>query len=180
MRILDLCCGRGGATRAFYDHGHEIVTVDINPKFQPTFCQDVNTFDSEGEYDLIWASPPCTEYSRCSLPKSWGCNRGTHPIPDMRPFLNCVRIVRETSPRYWVIENVRGAIPFFRQVIGEPRQRIGSRILWGTFPKLSIGRAEAYGKWRLPPTPDRAEIRSEIPYAISEALCRAIEKTEAE
>ena len=139
MKVLDLCCGRKGVTKEFLKAGHEVVTVDINPKFNPDIIADINNLhlESLGDYDLIWASPVCTEYSKISMPKSWKCNGGKHTLPDMRLFLNCYRIIRYLNPRYWVIENVRGAIPYFRLVLGEPAKRIGSRILWGEFPILT-------------------------------------------
>ena len=175
MRVLDLCCGRKSATGAFQKAGHEVVTVDINPKFNPDICADINELhlESPGDYDFIWASPVCTDYTKANLPASWKCNGGKHTPPDMCLFLNCYRIIRYLNPRWWVIENVRGSIPYFRLVLGEPVKRVGSRVLWGEFPIFDT--SAKYGKWKLSPTPDRAEIRSEIPAGISKALCMACE-----
>ena len=173
MKVLDLCCGRKGVTREFQKAGHEVVTVDINPKFNPDIIADINNLhlESPGDYDLIWASPVCNEYTKVALPASWKCNGGKHTPPDMRLFLNCYRIIRYLNPRYWVIENVRGAVPYFHLVLGKPTKRIGSRILWGDFPIFDT--SPKHGKWKLSPTEDRSEIRSEIPAGISKALCRA-------
>ena len=172
-RMLDLCCGKKGASKEFVKAGWDVLTVDIDPKFNPDIVADINNLHLEapGRFDLIWASPKCTDYSKISLPASWKCNGGKHTPPDMRLFLNCYRVIRYLQPRYWVIENVRGAVPYFRLVLGEPVKRVGSRILWGEFPIFDT--SPKYGKWKLPPTPDRAEIRSEIPAGISKALCRA-------
>lgn len=172
MRLLDLCCGRKGVSRQF--PGWDITTVDINPKFQPDIVADVNSLHLEGEFDLVWASPVCKEYSKVGLPKSWKCNGGKHTPPDMRLFLNCYRIIRYLNPRWWVIENVRGAVPYFSLVLGNP-VKYGSRYLWGSFPPIDPDRKKCYGKWKLPPTEDRAEIRSEIPAELSRALCVACE-----
>jgi hypothetical protein len=173
-RMLDLCCGKKGASREFQKAGWEVTTVDINQKFSPDIIADVNNLhlESPGYFDLVWASPPCTDFSKVSLPASWKCNGGTHTTPEMRLVLNCWRIIRYLSPRWWVIENVRGAVPYFSLFLGEPSKRVGSRILWwGDFPIFDT--SAKYGKWRLPPTDDRAEIRSEIPAGISKALCLA-------
>jgi len=51
---------------------------------------------------------------------------------------------------------------------------VGSRYLWGEFPIFDT--PKVYGKWRLPPSEDRAAKRSEIPKGISLALCMAIEQ----
>jgi len=173
LSLLDLCCGLKGASNDFKDNGWNITTVDINPKFNPDIIADVNSLFLEGHYDLIWASPPCQDYSKCALPVSWGCNRGYHKQPDMRPFLNCYRIIRYPKPRWWVIENVCGAQPYFNPVLGKRQKKIGSRYLWGEFPPFDT--SPKYGKWKLPPTADRAELRSEIPKGITRALRLACE-----
>ena len=173
MKLLDLCCGLKGASQEFIDNNWDVITVDINPKFNPDIISDICGLHLEGKYDLIWASPPCQDYSKCSLPASWVCNGGSHTSPDMRPFLNCYRIIRHLDPKFWVIENVCGAQPYFNLVLGVKTKKIGSRYLWGDFPIFDT--SPKYGKWRLPPTEDRAEIRSKIPRGITRALRLAIE-----
>jgi hypothetical protein len=180
-KLLDLCCGKKGVTKEFEKAGWECITVDINPKFNPHIVADINNLhlESPGDYDFIWASPVCTDYSKAALPVSWKCNGGVRTLPDMRLFLNCYRIIRYLKPRWWVIENVLGAEPYFRLVLGDGTDKksyskhVGSRYLWGEFPIFDT--SPKHGKWRLSPTPDRAEIRSEIPAGLSKALCRACE-----
>lgn len=92
----------------------------------------------------------------------------------MRLFLNCYRIIRYLNPAYWVIENVRGAVPYFSLVLGEPVKRVNSRVLWGEFPIFDTRDSGRGNKWYVSPGPDRAAIRSEIPYGISKALCQAL------
>jgi hypothetical protein len=173
LSLLDLCCGKKGASNDFKENGWDVVTVDINPKFNPDVIADVNNLHIDGSFDLIWASMPCTDYTKRSLPASWRCNGGKHQEPDTRPFLNCLRIIRYLGPRWWVIENVRGAVPYFRPILGEPTKTVGSRILWGNFPLFDT--SPKYGKWKLSPTADRAEIRSEIPKGLTRALRLACE-----
>ena len=55
--------------RAFAELGWEVVSLDVDPKSKPTICADVCSWEplpmfAQGYFDLIWASPPCTEYSR--------------------------------------------------------------------------------------------------------------------
>jgi hypothetical protein len=173
MKLLDLCCGLKGASRDFKDNGWDVLTVDFNPKFSPDIVADINDLQLEGEFDLIWASPACPDYSKLALPKSWKCNAGTHTPPDMRLFLNCYRIIRYLSPRWWVIENVCGAQPYFSLVLGKRQKKIGSRYLWGDFPPFDT--SPKYGKWKLSPSEDRPEIRSQIPRGITRALRLACE-----
>lgn len=174
MLMLDLFSGLGGASKAMKERGWEVITVDNNPKFNPDICIDIREYHYSGPTpDLIWASPPCTEYSKMSLPKSWACNGGTHKEPDHSLALATLRIITEVRPKWWIVENVRGAIPYFSTIFGPVQKRCGSRILWGKFPICDP--APGYGKWRLPPSPDREALRSIIPEQISRAVCIACE-----
>lgn len=170
---MDLCCGRKGASNDFQDNGWDVVTVDINPKFNPTYTADVNSFYIDEKFDFIWASPYCGDYSKFSLPASWACNGGYHKLPDMRLFLNCYRIIRDLKPKFWCIENVSGARPFFYLVIGNPAKKVGSRYIWGDFPPFDT--SPKYGKWKLSPTENRSEHRSEIPRGLTKALRLSLE-----
>lgn len=77
MLMLDLCCGLGGASKAMKERGWDVITVDIDPEFNPTIVADLRTFHYSGPRpDLVWASPPCTEFSKYSMPESWACNQG--------------------------------------------------------------------------------------------------------
>ena len=51
--------------RAFAAQGWEVISVDLDPRSNPTYCCDVAQWDWRcvGEVDVIWASPPCTHYS---------------------------------------------------------------------------------------------------------------------
>lgn len=63
MRVLDLFCGVGGASRGYADAGFEVIGVDINP--QPDYPYEFIQADALltsplfGEVDLIHASSPC-------------------------------------------------------------------------------------------------------------------------
>ena len=176
MLMLDLFSGKGGASQAMRERGWDIITVDINPDFEPDICTDITTFHYSGPVpDLIWASPPCIEFSKASLPASWACNM-IPAEPDINLMLAAKRIIDDVKPRWWVIENVRGAVSWFIPILGPVRKKSGSRYLWGEFPIFDCD--PGYGKWRLPPSRDRAAIRSMIPRQLSKALSIAVESSE--
>lgn len=178
MKVLDLFCGLKGWSKAFSDRGHEVISIDISPNFKPTIvCDILNIEKAELKkyyyFDIILASPPCTEFSKASLPKSWACNRKFGCNPNTALLEKTVELIQYLKPRWHVIENVRGAKPFFKPILGEPVKHVGSRYLWGDFPMFDA--EPKYGKWKMPKTPDRAAKRSEIPYSLSKALCLACE-----
>ncbi len=67
-RMLEVCCGTAQVSRYFAAQGYEVVTVDWEAKWAPTIRADVRTLRPErlwspGWFDVIWASPDCTEFS---------------------------------------------------------------------------------------------------------------------
>lgn len=100
-RLLDLCCGAGGATRGYQQAGFHVTGVDITP--QPRYCgdefilADVMEAPLDG-YDAIHASPPCPHYANVTR---WRGDPDSHP-----DLLDPVRRRLVTSGIPWVVENV--------------------------------------------------------------------------
>ena len=67
LRLLELFSGTGSIGRAFEAQGWEVISVDLDPEAQATFRQDITRWDCAAllgkKIDVIWASPPCTNYS---------------------------------------------------------------------------------------------------------------------
>lgn len=169
LRMLDLCAGLGGASRAMRDRGWDVVTVDNDPRFGCTHTADIREWSYSGPpLDLVWLSDPCTEFARESMPWS---RRGV--APDTSILLGGLRIIRECQPRYWVRENVRGSVRWVRDILGEPRAIVGPYFLWGNFPpikpRIRMRKKESYGS-------HQAAERSLVPYALSEAMAIVIEQ----
>lgn len=73
-------------------------------------------------------------------------------------------------PRFWIMENVRGAIPF----LGVPAQKIGPWCLWGYFPHVDVTyRAQVHRKKDVDHT---AQARAAIPWEVSRAVLRTVER----
>ena len=67
MKFLNLFSGTGSVSKPWRDSGHEVFDVDIDPTFEPDYCGDILQFDYKSlDFipDVIWASPPCDQYSR--------------------------------------------------------------------------------------------------------------------
>lgn len=173
FRMLDLFSGLGGASQAMFDRGWEVVRVDNNSDFNPDYCVDilswVPSFDP-GSFDLVWASPPCTHFSRY-------IQRGVflgEPLPSLDLYNASRRIIAQLRPTYWVIENVRGAVRFF----GPGFISYGPYFIWSNLPELPVLRSKfAFNKSRVTVGHSRrASERSKIPYRLSFAVAEFIER----
>jgi site-specific DNA-cytosine methylase len=168
--MLDLFSGLGGASQAMTDRRWQVVRVDLDPGFCPDVVADIRDFRWGGaQPDLIWASPPCTEFAREFMPWS-----RTGRDPDLSLVEATIRIVEETKPRFWILENVRGAVRWLDPILGKPRAIIGPYFLWGFFPPLpSVYFRERIKKESLPSS--AAAERAKIPYELSMAVAVACE-----
>ena len=75
--------------------------MDLDPKFRPTLCCDVMQLDerSLGSFDMVWASPVCTEYSRALRRRPRDLAAGD------RLVLRTLKIIGNLRPRFWAMEN---------------------------------------------------------------------------
>lgn len=184
MKILDLYSGLGGASEAFYQAGHDVIRIDNNPLLEHipnTKIADASfayNYLSQEKFDLIWASPPCLEFSNAfNAPKPKAAREGREFEPNLDEVKKAMNIIEFLEPRYWIIENVVGAIKDFEPLLGEPTQIIGAYVLWGHFPQLiKPSPSPLTGKtaiWKID-DPLRANKRALIPYGISLSVLDAV------
>ena len=102
MRVLELFSGTESFSNTAKALGHEVFTIDINKKFNPNLCIDIhklNLRDIPFRPDIIWASPPCEQYSHAK-------RRGVRDlIKADKNVLRTLEIIKELKPKFWVIEN---------------------------------------------------------------------------
>ncbi|MES0334810.1 MAG: DNA cytosine methyltransferase [Candidatus Magnetobacterium sp. LHC-1] len=109
MKILELFCGTKSISKVFNKNGWETTTLDFDAKFNPTICSDILTVDITDQYDVIWASPPCTCFSVASIGRHWrgGCP-SKEAIIGNKILAKTLEIINIVRPKYWFIENPRG------------------------------------------------------------------------
>jgi len=190
--VLDLCSGLGGASEAFTNNPHwKVIRIENNPELD--HIPHTRLLDVEHWLDwlpglisemgsrpaVIWASPPCLEFSMAYLaPASKAAREGRLDWkPDMSIVEACWEIIEFANPRYFVVENVQGAAGWFLPNFGRWKQHIGPFFLWGSFPILDIPAGYKHSKytndtWSTDPL--RANKRALIPLAISEAFLDAV------
>jgi hypothetical protein len=194
MKVLDLFSGLGGWSAAFKDRGHTVITVDNNPKFNPTICADINNLDIDrfiqeyGYPDVVLASPPCNHFSIASVYRHWDKDGNPNPetIESIRLVGNTIRFILSLHPRYWILENPRGMM---RRVIGKPSVTtfyaaygmpyLKPTDLWGVLPDIQWNKPK---KWLKAPRGahsgiqgiDGAYVKAWSPNGMSEEL-RALE-----
>ena len=67
MRLLNLFSGTDSVATPWREAGHEVISVDIDPRYNPEICEDILqlSYCKLPIPDVIWASPPCDQYARC-------------------------------------------------------------------------------------------------------------------
>lgn len=162
MRVLDLFAGLGGWSAAFRDRGHDVITLDNDPRFgcditadvrEPMVAQRLLGFRPQ----VILASPPCETFSTLAFQR--GHYRLTDDGARAEPATDAGRLavalvhrtvflIRVLRPAFAIIENPRAllrtldVIPFERRTVwychlghelnGRPAAK--PTDLWGMFP----------------------------------------------
>ncbi len=109
-RVLELFSGTGSVGKVCRQRGWDVVSLDILPNHQPTHVIDILKWDytkwDPSRFDIIWASPPCTEYSAM---------RNIHKKPRDLILANAIvqrtlNIITYFQPRHWFIENPQSGL----------------------------------------------------------------------
>ena len=201
MKVIDLYSGLGGWGAAFLDRGHDVLSIDIEPSFNPDIVSDIRDLFREditdsGEWEnpaVILASPPCNCFSVASIRYYW--ENGKPKNEKVRSYIRLtyqtIGLIYSLRPTYWVLENPGGMM---RRILGQPQQ-VTYFASWAEPGKLSIKKpTDLWGNlprmdwpepkdWIKAPRGSKlgvqgikgAAIRAKIPYRLSEAMCLAIE-----
>ena len=158
MNTLELFSGTQSFTKGIkrLNKNYNTTTVDILPLFKPDIRADILTWDYKklptGIFDIIWCSPPCTEYS---IAKTTG-ERKLELADSL--VKKCFEILDYFKPRVWILENVGTGLlvkrmenirPGLRKTFvdycfyGKPYRK--RTVLWSNI-QLKLGLCQGKGK----------------------------------
>lgn len=193
--MIDLFAGLGGASQAFVDDPEWfVIRIDNNPILlehtEGLILSDIadvhrtmaiihrRILDRRVDVHetveklVIWASPPCVQYSLANMNRD--PDNFDHTLVEA-----ALTIIDLMNPDAWIIENVKGAIESFNEVIGIPWcQSVGPIFLWGQFPILSFKDACNRTHHKMLNKGSRAlrpNLRALIPYSLSAAYKSSVE-----
>lgn len=115
MRVLDLFSGLKGWSEPWIENGHDVLTVDFDPRFDADIQKDILDISVEDlayfRPDVILASPPCEAFSVMNIGKNWYHDHS--PKSDaarlgLRLLEHTIYIIDGLAPRWWIIENPVG------------------------------------------------------------------------
>jgi site-specific DNA-cytosine methylase len=183
--ILDLCGGTGGWSRPYQeDDRYEVRIIDTQEWLGGSGSTgDVRLFKFLNKpVHGILAAPPCTHFSVSGA--RWWEEKGEQALLEALSVSDaCARIVLFHRPKFWAMENPVGRL---RHYIGDPHLIFNpcdygdpytkKTLVWGNFniPKLNpVEPTEGSKMHLLPPTEDRARLRSATPPGFADAFFKA-------
>lgn len=186
--ILSLCDYTGAWPAPYRDAGYNVIQVDIK------HGQDVRLLEFDDLPDRvhgILAAPPCTHLA--SSGARWWAEKGDEALLDALAIADaCLRLVALKRPQWWALENPVGRLsryygppayyfdPYEFAGLSDDSEAYTKRTgLWGDFTPplpLLVGQLTAvepvHGSkmHRLPPSPERAALRSVTPAGFARAF----------
>ena len=99
-KLLELFSGTGSVGKVAKELGFEVISLDLK---NADINIDILQFDYKiypvGYFDVIWSSPPCTEYSKA---KTTGIRKIEYANSIV---LKTIEIINYLNPKYFIIEN---------------------------------------------------------------------------
>lgn len=179
--VLSLCDYSGEWPRPYREAGYEVVQVDLD------HGADVRSLAYPGRVHGILAAPPCTHLAGSGA--RWWVEKGEGALLSALAVADaCLRLVALCRPKWWALENPVGRLrtyygppdfTFDPCDYGDPYTK--RTHLWGSFTPPSplfvgaltaVEPTEGSKMHKLPPSEDRARLRSMTPRGFAEAFFR--------
>lgn len=188
--IFSLCDYTGIWSQPYREAGYNVIQVDAK------HGDDVRLFEYPGPVHGIIAQPPCTHFAVSGA--RWWAKKGEAALLQGLSIVDaCLRFVAVCNPVWWVLENPVGRLKHYlgpAKFTFDPNEFAGlsdnpaaeaytkKTCLWGNFTPpfpLFVGQvasvpATLESKMHLlPPSPDRAALRSVTPQGFARAFYAA-------
>ena len=174
--ILDLCAGSGSWSQPYVDAGYEVIRIDT------LTGDDVLTYKPPAHVHGVLAAPPCTEFAGSGA--RWWASKAPELLTDAIEIVRgCLRIISETSPDWWALENPVGRLArmvpelgswkytFQPWEYGDPETK--RTCIWGSHVepiRKPVAGPYAARVHRMAPSPERAALRSLTPPGYARAF----------
>lgn len=161
MKVLELFAGTRSIGKAFEERGHKVYSVEWDKNFENIdLYADIGTITADdilrnfGRPDVIWASPDCTTFSIAAISRHRRKDDKTgnlEPISDYAKFCDkvnthVIELIKELKPKYYFIENPRGALRKMAYMQDLPRYTV-------TYCQYSDNRMKPTDIWTNHPDP---------------------------
>lgn len=164
--ILDLCGGTGSWSKPYVDAGYDVRVIDTLNQ------QDVRTYIAPPNVHGVLAAPPCTVFAGSGA--RWWADRHPSDLTEgIKVVYACLEIIWLAQPIWWALENPVGRLPRYigpweytyqPWQYGDPYTK--RTCIWGKHTKPlkdPVEPTEGSKMHLLPPSPERARLRSITP-----------------
>jgi len=133
MRLLELFAGTGSVGKVAKSLGWDVTSLDLDFRTKPDIVADILHWNftnyAPGLFDVIWASPPCTEYSVAKTVGARDLDKADQIVK------HTLEIIEYLRPKYFIIENPQTGMLKDRP-FAEPTLQ-GHRLLqvWDAIPQ---------------------------------------------
>jgi len=175
LTILDLCGGTGSWSHPYLKADYKVINVTL-PEY------DIRYFNPPPRVYGILAAPPCTEFSSSGA-RWWKTKPPEKLYRAIQVWKACVKVIESCQSNFWCLENPVGklihlmgkpAMYFHPYEYGDPWTK--KTALWGEFnppAKNLVTPDPSKSPWRLPPSENRAALRSITPSGFAQAFFEA-------
>ena len=143
--MLDLFSGLRGWSDPWKERGHEVITLDLDPKFKADLVMDIRDLTPDmlpWKPDVILASPPCEAFSVMQIGRCWTKNhlaKTTSAEEALDIVSATLALVRLLDPAVFVMENPRAKL---RRLV---------EVHWPYLERRTVTYCQ-YGEERMKPT----------------------------